>query len=154
MPHRTQAVLSLALVTAALLACKKKDDADTAPSATLPTTPETPVAPETTETPPTTDPTTTAAPSPNSPATPAKPGTVPKPTTSAAPSTADAGTAAAKDAGSAPKPASGPSKECVQKCQGVMQTCLTPRTGDGGMPQLPDPTKCQQAFTDCQAACK
>ena len=45
-------------------------------------------------------------------------------------------------------------KACADKCQGVLQSCLTPSfPKDGGLPQLKDPAACQAAFDTCRVAC-
>lgn len=62
---------------------------------------------------------------------------------------ADAGAQADAGGGSA-----GKLKACTDRCQGVLQSCLTPTIPpDGGLPQIKDPAACQKAFQDCQKAC-
>jgi hypothetical protein len=135
-------------VMVALLACKKKEepaviDAWPPPAIEVPAdkpaepTPAEPAAPESTGT------------APSGP-------TGPKPTTTVTPKDAgakDAATAAKTDA-AAPAPAPGPSKECTDRCNSALRTCLTPSVTEGGLPSLGDPTACQKAFNDCTAACK
>jgi hypothetical protein len=137
---RTLSLACLA-VTAALLACKKREPV-TAPDAAAPIAIEIPEA----SAPPATAPVDTSPSTPTG--TPAKP--QPKPATKDA-GAKDAATTAQAEAGAGPKP---PSKECLDKCNAVLSTCLTPSAKDGGFPSLADPTKCQQAFQACTTACK
>jgi hypothetical protein len=71
-----------------------------------------------------------------------------------APSDAGASTpdaAAPSDAGAA----SSSLKVCAEKCQAVLQNCLTPVfPKDGGFPQIKDPAACQAAADACRAGCK
>jgi hypothetical protein len=59
------------------------------------------------------------------------------------------GDAGAGDAGSA----SARLKACAEKCQAVMQACLTPSFTDSGVPQIKDPAACQAAAEACRAGC-
>jgi hypothetical protein len=59
----------------------------------------------------------------------------------------DAGTS---DAGST---TSAKLKACAEKCQAVMQSCLTPSFTDSGVPQIKDPAACQAAANACRAGC-
>jgi len=139
-----------AAVLFALLACKKKTE-ETTPSAT--STPEPPPPSATTEP-------SAAAPTPSATDEPTSPGVTTKVSkkdggTSDA-GTSDAGTTDAgtsKDAGTTAD-AGKVSSNCSTKCQGVLQTCLTPTKTDSGLPKLADPAKCQAAFNDCVQACK
>lgn len=144
--------LSLALVVAALLACKKKEEdrplPDPLPSA--PATPETPTMPAAPTTPTPSEPANTATAA--TPTTPQPTGTTTtKPTTKQ-----DAGTSTTQDAGTGTTPAADAgtkpsgSNACLQNCQTVLQTCITQR--DGGFSL--DTAKCQAAFQACQAGCK
>jgi hypothetical protein len=58
----------------------------------------------------------------------------------------DAGTG---DAGSA----SARLRACAEKCQAVMQACLTPSFTDSGVPQIKDPAACKAAADACRAGC-
>lgn len=147
--HQRDLPIIVLLLTLGLFACKRSSDAAASASAEPAEVPTTPVATDQAPTPTAT----TEEPAPASPTPGAKPATTPttKPTATDAGAVKDASTPP-KDA-AAPKP-TGPSKECVQKCQSLMQGCLTPGVTDGGVPKLPDAVKCQKAFSDCQAVCK
>jgi hypothetical protein len=59
--------------------------------------------------------------------------------------------AAPSDAGAA----SSSLKVCAEKCQAVLQNCLTPVfPKDGGLPQIKDPAACQAAAEACRTGCK
>jgi hypothetical protein len=91
---------------------------------------------------------------PRLPGQPATPGT-----TNPAPASPDAGLP--QDAGRADAAAAGGTgstadklKACADKCQPVLQGCLTPTfSADAGL-QVKDPKACEAAFNACQAACK
>jgi len=53
----------------------------------------------------------------------------------------DAGTGAAK------------MRACIDKCQPIMQSCLTPTFTDAGIPKVKDPKLCQAELDKCRAAC-
>jgi hypothetical protein len=147
-PRRNATLVTLSAVLLALLACKKSSDPSPSPSAELPSGGSpTPVEPQTP-----TPAETTVEPTP-APANPGAPAPVAAKPTATATTTATASGSAAPTATTPPAP-TGPSKACVDKCQGIMQICLTPKATDGGFPQMADPAKCQQAFADCQTACK
>ena len=135
--------LPVLVLVVALLACKKKtDEEQPLPDAALPPPVAEPAPAET-----------TAEPAPEPSASAPEPATTAaKPTTPVAKK--DGGTTATdkKDAGS--KPSTTVSKACLEKCNAVLQGCLVPAKKDGGFPSIGDPTKCQAAFQECQAACK
>jgi hypothetical protein len=139
-------MLAALLVFAALLACKKKEEPALPDAALPPPAPEAPApAPAASAAPAETD---DDGDDDSKPATTAAKPTVKKDGGTTAKT--DAGTTAKTDAGA--KPAA--SKACIEKCNAVLQTCLTPAKKDGGFPSFGDPAKCQSAFQDCQTACK
>lgn len=143
---RRYAPLTLALL--ALLACKMFKKEEPAPSALPPPEPPPSATAADTATPePSAAEATTAAP--------AVPGTVVAKKTDAG--AKDAGTtdaSASADAAAPSDAGGGKSAACASKCQGVLQTCLTPGKTEAGMPTFADPTKCQAAFDECAKACK
>ncbi|MCA9592907.1 MAG: hypothetical protein KC776_06335 [Myxococcales bacterium] len=151
-PRQRATTVTLAAVLLALLACKKSSDPSPSASAELPSGGSpTPVEPEVPA------PTATATDTTAAPTTPTPTTVTPTPTTTATAkptTTATTSSTAAPSATATTTAPAGPSKACVEKCQSVLQVCLTPKATDGGFPQMADPTKCQQAFTDCQSACK
>jgi hypothetical protein len=138
--------LPVLLVLLALLSCKKKEE-QALPSATLP-----PPAPEA--------PAPAPAPAASAPAEDDDDDDDKKPaTTTTKPAVKkDGGTTAKTDAGTTAKTDAGAkptaSKACIDKCNAVLQTCLTPAKKDGGFPSFGNPAQCQSAFSACQAACK
>lgn len=67
---------------------------------------------------------------------------------------ADAGAGATTDAGTTGGVLSGKLAACASKCQGILQSCLTPAfPADGGFPQIKDPKACQTAFETCSTGC-
>jgi hypothetical protein len=114
-------------------------------------------------TPPATGASATAAPAtvatPRLPGQPAVPGaTAPVPASPDAGLPSDAGVGQDAGRADAAAGASGSTadklKACADKCQPVLQGCLTPTfSADAGL-QVKDPKACEAAFNACQAACK
>lgn len=95
----------------------------------------------------------TAQPGAPAPVAPGVPATTAHASATAAPSASGAPTATSTAA--APALPAPPSAACLSKCNGILQACMiAPSVGDGGVPKLPDPTKCKAAFDACAAACK
>jgi hypothetical protein len=149
------AVFVLLAASSGLAGCKSSSDSDEAPAA-LPTASLTPPA---AQLPVATGPVPATPPPAATPAAPPRavaPGQ-PTPAPAASPrpdagTSADAGKpdAAAADTGSFP----GKLAACAEKCQGILQGCLTPTfPADGGLPQPKDPKVCQSAFDTCRTAC-
>jgi hypothetical protein len=149
------AIFVLLAASSGLAGCKSSNDSDEAPAAPPAASPAPPPAqlPVATGVVPTTPPTAAAPAAPPRVAAPGQPTSVPA--TSPVPDAgapADAGKpdAAAADTGIFP----GKLAACAEKCQGILQSCLTPTfPADGGLPQPKDPKVCQSAFDTCRAAC-
>jgi hypothetical protein len=145
---RMRAVLHIALLTALSSACQARgtSDQDTRPlpapeppptNAPLPAAPPDEAAPRRT-TPRSSDP------------------SAPRPTEPEQPSPTQPAAAADAGAPAAPKPegaTQAPSAECVQKCQGAMQGCLSTAPADGGVPGFSNVDVCKKAFETCQSSC-
>jgi hypothetical protein len=134
-------VAPLLAILTALLACKKKEEQALPDALPEPVTTQAEPVPV-----PGPAPTPAAADEPDKPS----PSTAKPATKRDAGTTADSGTAAKADAGATPSP----SAACFQKCQSILQACLTPSQKDGGFPSLGDPAKCQAELQACQTACK
>jgi hypothetical protein len=144
---RAAKLLAILAVSSCLAGCKNKDDTDTVPTIAVPPAVTVPPLPAATAPVPVQPPVVTP------PVVAPKPGTQPLPDGGKPPVDAGAPVDAGKppaDAGAAGDKLTG----CFNKCQGILQNCLTPTfPADGGFPQPKDPKLCQTAFETCRVAC-
>jgi len=142
------------IVSSAISACgvfrSSDDEAPIAPATSTPTDPTAPAAPLGTAV-------GTAEPGRPPPAAPVTPSIKPDGGADAA-STADGGKGDAGTSGDGGTSGDAGStsarlKACAEKCQAVMQSCLTPSFTDSGVPQIKDLAACQAAAKACRDGC-